>query len=1250
MALSRSSTGATVRRGLTDGDVYVLCLQTVVLAHRLMQPPPDAARAPRAERVQSLRGASTSARATARLPDRFLRHLKERLERVAMGRDPEFRDAAFRQVVGVYYGTLVDDVARRRKDQRTLEELVLGFCATAQAAMRKRCASDAEARRASDGVMDLFDALVGACLRSVPAMPKDVMTRWHEYSGMKAAAAASSAAPAEVPGAHSAAASPLVAALGPLFGMDSDTLRRDVQFVGDAYPPGAAAQDMRRALERCAAADDAAAFLEPSAYDAWRAQETAQLRQLYELAHAPATAAAPSSTDASSVFALPPPDAPAAYQRLLSRCVDVDLEAIRRKAADEEVSLAILSPVHAELLHTCAEWWRVSPAMMAIATLRLFVTKYDAGDIPLECLDEALYALEQWDAEAGPPTLWRAADRHALAKALRALSDSLLRAVYGHVQEDAGGPPLAPSLQLLERARRLASRARAPDEPDPLQSGLDEVRQHAAAAARRTYAAQAQRLCPPGARLVPALQALAAWADGFVGERRARFADGPALADAIEAEVWATYARDLYAAKDAALQQVRAANELATVNDVLELWSYVAPRLLPRAASDAALRAWFRPYVEQWLLLSEQRAATWIRAAIDADTFEPVDVGGGAMHSSSLHDLSDTLQQPIQMLGALQWPSATEHAQFVAMYARSIARLLEQYAVLLERAYMATMTSASQSARPAAIPATAPLPTTTLGSVAHSYLASLPPKHTAWLAKARQTIRGSVPHDPPLVLQPRACVMLNDIEAAKRVLDALREQLHADETAALLRGADAPAAAPRKPLPTPPGAADAPGASPLVGPVAPGTSPLVGSAAAPGASPPSRLFALKIVQAELLAPRADAARLDTFVMLSDDQGARLAKTRTIFDTPSPRWDEVVELSVRAPMWISATVWQRLPQPRAPELLGRASLCLDEAAFARLATQEVWLDLERGSGQLLLKVSLEEAQDGLLYQFARTARLLKRVEVEMVRVLVDHMALFMRRYLSREVLHTLVRGGRVDRALDNVRALYATALAQAQVGSDAAPRKSALSDVEMEAAILPLLDYLEDTLGTLHATLSEAVRQFVLTRVWKEVLWALEALLVPPLSDAPCAMRPLPAKEADVVFKWLSFLRSYFNAYDPDTGQAHGIPLDILQGPKYRELLLYPLLHDQSTDELMIECVRGFQARLAAPRRTRAPDDDRALMTDMAMKILRMRPGTGDFLAQQLASIHTLQATTRRRTTRAASSRRVSMRLDALLRS
>ena len=68
------------------------------------------------------------------------------------------------------------------------------------------------------------------------------------------------------------------------------------------------------------------------------------------------------------------------------------------------------------------------------------------------------------------------------------------------------------------------------------------------------------------------------------------------------------------------------------------------------------------------------------------------------------------------------------------------------------------------------------------------------------------------------------------------------------------------------------------------------------------------------------------------------------------------------------------------------------------------------------------------------------------------------------------------------------------------------------------------------------------------------------------------------------------------------------------------------------------------------KRSKAEDDQPSL-TDMAMKILRMRPGTGDFLAQQLVSMSSLKQAVSGRPSglhKPPSLRRTSKRLGELL--
>jgi len=82
------------------------------------------------------------------------------------------------------------------------------------------------------------------------------------------------------------------------------------------------------------------------------------------------------------------------------------------------------------------------------------------------------------------------------------------------------------------------------------------------------------------------------------------------------------------------------------------------------------------------------------------------------------------------------------------------------------------------------------------------------------------------------------------------------------------------------------------------------------------------------------------------------------------------------------------------------------------------------------------------------------------------------------------------------------------------------RPEQLSDEEMTQAITPLFDYFETNLEVLNNSLSPTAKEMVMLKVWKELLNVIDALLLPPLSEAPTDMKPLSEKEVDIVFKWL----------------------------------------------------------------------------------------------------------------------------------
>jgi hypothetical protein len=121
------------------------------------------------------------------------------------------------------------------------------------------------------------------------------------------------------------------------------------------------------------------------------------------------------------------------------------------------------------------------------------------------------------------------------------------------------------------------------------------------------------------------------------------------------------------------------------------------------------------------------------------------------------------------------------------------------------------------------------------------------------------------------------------------------------------------------------------------------------------------------------------------------------------------------------------------------------------------------------------------------------------------------------------------------------------------------------------------------------TLTAASMVVVMTRIWKEVLSAIEGILVPPLSDKPSTQRPLTQQELDITFKWLELLFGFFNSRDEETGEEMGVPSDVLKSPKYHELASLNFFYFDSTDNLIrtSERMASATAQRAQAMRNRA---------------------------------------------------------------
>ncbi|KAI1178709.1 hypothetical protein F4777DRAFT_536469 [Nemania sp. FL0916] len=364
----------------------------------------------------------------------------------------------------------------------------------------------------------------------------------------------------------------------------------------------------------------------------------------------------------------------------------------------------------------------------------------------------------------------------------------------------------------------------------------------------------------------------------------------------------------------------------------------------------------------------------------------------------------------------------------------------------------------------------------------------------------------------PFQFYPESLVKLNNIEWAMQELDKLEKTMNVDACAAILEKVDGPKKQVRRPA--------------------------------------KYVFTIKIVEAEEIKACDPNGTSDPYVVLVDEYQKRLHKTRIIMRTLSPRWDESVDVTVSGALNIVATIWD-YDTFGDHDFVGRTSLKLDPIHFSDYLPREFWLDLDT-QGRILLRVSMEGERDDIQFYFGKAFRHLKRTERDMVRKITDKLSRHITASLSYEALRSLL--GR--NLASQVNSFFKR--------SSTLPT---LTDADVENALQSLFAYFNDNFSTMKETLTDATMVAVMTRLWKEVLMAIEALVVPPLSEKPSSQRPLNQRELDVVFKWLKLLYSFFNAQD-ETGEVLGVPAEVLKSPKYHDLNSLNFFYFDSTENLV----------------------------------------------------------------------------------
>ncbi|KIY65186.1 hypothetical protein CYLTODRAFT_357221 [Cylindrobasidium torrendii FP15055 ss-10] len=1211
---------------------------------------------------------------SVKFPERLLKVLEQKLQDIAMGRAAGYSDQLIRRTMAKFYGEYMDPTFKRQlKENRKIEELILKFATQATMVLKKEPTLQGDGWKLElNNQIAQFIKMLRECLRSVSHVSPELLSRLESYStklapatsdsGYDSSSTSASAPPAASTSSARIADMELVRVVAALFKISDATAQQEVSNIKSLCTAKAALIDLKTCLKNINSGaafpgrrDD---FDSESAWTHWKTLESTHIQQLLlavvsskpELGKSLPSDVSPSyktsspnprpyhdsgprpyssfdaTTPASRTpsvssrrsfygisntsnsetlneededeiqvghnFTFIPSNPKRFYKRLLEICLLADLEAMRSPDVDEneEVPLGILSQGHHDLLNECAIRWRIPNSYKATVFMDTIRQFYERDEVPFECIPEALSSIEKAMAELELDN-WPAQDTEYLCSIYGSLFNLFLSNLY-HAMDglpNIKAADINPFVSILEHIRDSGLLERFDvDIGARFRDIQDRIRQIAAT----VYDEQFQELTSqPGVNRALPLLLMTDAIEKRVKTLDKRFPE-PIMGELdivslmVEVEV-PRFIEDLRASQKRLFESsMNGPTPDVPIQDIFALYRRTKTvvgmfgAFVPEGQLQFELPPFFEPYVRQWLLNTDAKTTQWVEAAVAQDKWESEGPEG---HSTSIVDLFDSLKSPINVLLDLEWEDEYQTARFFTALARTVSKALEQYCRSVESLFLSEMF---------------PRPT--------DYIQ--PQKQSAWLEKARQLALTGEKRVEPFNFRSESCVKLNNIEAARQSLDNMYNQMEVDKLADILVQ--------------------------LAPPV-------------PDKNDRERfLFSVKISIAEgLVTPDSSPThRLDTFVTLSNEAGDRLAKTRTIYESNSPRWDETFDISVEKPLWLMLSIRDRALVGK-HDTVGRAYLCLDPRRFGDFLAHDLWMDLD-SHGRVLVRVSMEGEKDDIQFYFGRAFRSLKRAEGDMLRVFIDKMSPFIQQCLSQSVVKTLVKGSSTqgldyNKALGGMQSLYRQAMGTANADpliplpSSEKPRfrPEELTDVEIEAAIAPLFDYFDANLQTLNEYLSDTAKEKVMTRVWKEILVVIESLLIPPLSEVKSEMKPLSDKEVDIVFKWLKFLRDYFYA----NGEGP-VPLEVLQNQKYRDVLSIRLYYDWHTDELMEECVRMMQQSLSSTptmkKRAKSVYQQRNLGTirsrkkekreekevgngEIVLQILRMRPNTQEFIAQQM---------------------------------
>ncbi|KAF2458261.1 hypothetical protein BDY21DRAFT_284438 [Lineolata rhizophorae] len=1153
---------------------------------------------------------------STRFPHGFMSVLDKRITGVLYGKErmPEYADSLVKRTFAVFLNEFKEERFRKSMEKdRRVEDLLLIFFSNATKELQKGKPPDDDGWKLMvDRHVALFIRLISSILKDhdwakdrpelssrLQTMEKKLLMHDQDLAAQsqRNGGSGGSTIEVEVPRSYEVKDMPLAQVVGRIFKVSYDDLQSDINKNKSVWTEKAAFQDLKSYQvnlslhnKKTLTTDD---FDSDEAFENWKKGETSDLSQMMlaivqsnpELAKSAPGGSLPqfkpangpsvdagyaeiakrmpdlaengssyvidqpvdmsgygddardSDDDVPYVFI--PPDPRSYYRAALREALTHDLhdqELQPSEATADTPAIKLLSKQSAELLNEVALRWRVPQFSRMVLFLDVVREKFLSQEIPLETLDEAFEFLKQPPVEPKKGrsslivqsslfdrTKWTVADYALNQHILSTLHDALLRELFElmmHCYENKP-PSLGPVMYILNN--HIYDDPIFPQKPEDLDQFSAELQRALRERAMEKYREFLAEKIPDRKEEWQFFHVIELGKSvlKIANSIQKRYRKNPEVMGVnpltmLLEEIMPSYAQDARElVKRIMITQEELEKEIP-IPDGFELYSElvqfrkVFAQSLPNHRFDFPVEEILADFVWRWIGAMESNVTGWVEGAVRLDEFKvrtehpeniPTD---DERHSVSIVDIFRSINQSIEQIFQLNWDNDLQYAKFMTAISKIVGIALARYCELVEQKFAKEMDRLTPEQE----------------------AASRQTRQEKWvqLAKDAWTNKERI---EPFQFLPESLVKLNNIEYAMQQLDKLEREINVDACADVLQRNQTP-------LNQRPHKIN------------------------------NYVFTIKIIEAEDLKACDINGLSDPYVVLGDEYQKRLAKTRVIYSSLNPRWDETIDITTQGPLNVIATIWD-WDALGDHDCVGRASLKLDPSHFRDYMPREYWLDLDT-QGRLLLRVSMEGERDDIQFYFGKAFRTLKRTERDMTRKITDKLSAYIHHCLSYRALRSLLNRG-----------ISINSVSSWIQRSKPVPTSQGPTQAEITNALKPLFTYFDENFAIMKETLTDSAMVMVMTRLWKEALVTIESLLVPPLSDKLSQQRQLSQQELDIVFKWLQLLFDFFHAVDEDTGTANGVPVDILKSPKYHELQNLNFFYFESTENL----IRTSEAMAAA---------------------------------------------------------------------